>query len=151
MGSGADGDFHETTLEREARELRESRRSLKLGGTYKHYKTKGLYKVLQLVKLLCTSDEPLDCYTQVIRKVKYTGDGPLDGQMMELCYALNGGMLFVRYVGAATGILVLYRSYTAKDFFVRPLHEFVATVEDRPDPENPRVVRNIPRFEFHHG
>lgn len=101
---------------------------LKLGATYRHYKTKGLYKTLQLVKLLSTEHEPLDCYTQVLRPVKYTGDGLLDGQMMELCYALNGGLLFVRHKGAPLNILVLYFSLEARDYFVRPLTEFVAPV-----------------------
>jgi hypothetical protein len=61
---------------------------LKIGGTYRHYKTKGLYQAIALVK--------------------NTGDGQGDG------------------------LMVLYYSFTATCFFVRPLSEFVAkvTVQD---------------------
>lgn len=124
---------------------------LKLGGTYKHYKTKGLYKALQVVKLLNNKDEPLDCYTHVLREVKYTGDGQYDGVMMELCYALNGGTLFVRHNSAPNVMLVLYFSHSAKDYFVRPLSEFVATVSSIHRPNETRVedrIVPVPRFEL---
>lgn len=102
---------------------------LKLGATYQHYKTKGVYVPLQLVQMHGTTP---DEHTMFLRSVKFTGDGQLDGVAMELCYSIQRGVLFVLHRPLPDGVQptqVLYYSQSAKDYFVRPLHEFVEWVQ----------------------
>lgn len=100
---------------------------VKLGSTYRHYKTHGLYTALQLVRLMLPGQDP---HLLTVREVKYTGNGPLDGTLMFLCYSLSSGWLFVRHTdrNMAGTALVLYYSHEAKDYFVRPLSEFTKDV-----------------------
>lgn len=71
---------------------------VKMGALYRHYKTKGLYMPLQLVK--------------------NTGDGQNDQ------------------------LMALYYSFSARDLFVRPLVEWVASVPDG----SSKIL--VPRFDL---
>lgn len=136
MGSGADGDYHETTSERRER----MRNEFKLGGTYRHYKTKGLYQALAVVQYRPKR------YREVVTEVatvKDTGDGRND-RLVRLCLSLDTGRLFVLNIEGAEEQMALYFSFSASALFVRPLTEFVANVavDGKTDP------RFAPRFEL---
>ena len=127
MGSGADGDYHETGSERRARMATQE---LKLGGTYQHYKTRGLYTALQLVKFENRSSGPTDMQ---VGEVTFTGDGPLENRLVALHLSfLPSVRLYLQddFGVQQDQLQVLYWSKEHKRYFVRPLSEFVATVGD---------------------
>ncbi|TAL42397.1 MAG: hypothetical protein EPN91_08435 [Salinibacterium sp.] len=121
---------------------------LKLGGTYCHYKTKGLYQALAVVQ-----NRPLRPGEQVVEvaTVKDTSDGRND-KLMKLCHSFTTGHLFVlntgdsptTHDGSLNDLMALYYSFSANNLFVRVLTEFVGEVAVD-GMTNPRFA---PRFEL---
>ena len=101
---------------------------LKLGGTYRHYKTKGLYTALQLVRFENRNAEPSDMQ---IAEVTFTGDGPLENRRvsLHLTFSPSPRLYLQDDFGIQNEALqVLYWSKEHRRYFVRPLLEFVADV-----------------------
>lgn len=115
---------------------------LKLGGTYRHYKTRGLYTALQLVKF---EDKREPLYTdRFIFDVTFTGDGTAGDTNIQLYLSFSPSVkLYLMYEARFAAQLefqqVLYYSLEHKRFFVRPLYEFVATAPGE---------KYMPRFEL---
>lgn len=107
---------------------------IQMGKTYRHYKTNGLYVPLQMVRLLDPAQP--DGHQVLVRTVTFTGDGPLENAQMDLVLSLATNLLFLRHKGGVGDIQVLYWSESAKNYFARPLSEFV------------EVVAGGPRFEL---
>jgi len=109
----------------------EAARELKLGGTYQHYKTRGLYTPLQLVSCeVITADAHLKRHLSPVTVVTFTGDGPHEDKMLSLYYSLSENRLVLSAPSdvALEGMQVLYYSQQHTRYFVRPLTEFVATI-----------------------
>lgn len=121
-----------------------SAQEVKLGGTYRHYKTKGLYTALQLVKFEPTSnfafteagEHNIFSFAHFLRGLKFTGDGPNEDTIVKLYCSVRDSRLFLeydlRFADARENMQVLYWSFSAKDYFVRPLTEFAAQVNGEP-------------------
>lgn len=127
---------------------------LKLGGTYRHYKTNGLYTALQLVKF-----EPYAASfnNHFLSEVTFTGDGPYEDKVASLYLAFSPGVkLFLddtNFELQRNKHQVLYWSQQHQRYFVRPLTEFVAHVEVEAPISRSDSVKGIgysvvPRFEL---
>lgn len=78
---------------------------LKLGGTYRHYKTDGLYIPMQLVK--------------------NTGDGQND-KLMVLYYSLQAKVLFVRPLDEFVADVTVTKGHADGRDFITPRFKLVA-------------------------
>lgn len=102
---------------------------LQQGGTYRHYKTQGLYTVLQLVRFDNRGGYPTDA---TIQQVTFSGDGPLKNRFVSLVLAFVPRVrLYLQDDFGTQGdaLQVLYWSQEQKRYFVRPLTEFIAQVD----------------------
>lgn len=133
-----------TELEQEGHEVRAAQ--LKLGATYKHYKTKGLYVPLQFIFFAAE----LSVFYEPLMVVTFTGNGPNENENVDLVLSLRTMQLFMLPRGfkkPSDDAHVLYYSKEHQRYFVRPLQEFVARVVPEDINGNKVSGWTVPRFE----